>query len=141
MVTGRAHFLQSLVGQDLRGVTLSVAGRHAVVADQIETAFDSSSRTRGLLGRTGLPEGAALIIAPSNAIHTFNMKFPIDVIYAGRDGTILKLRRGLVPWRMSAALRAFAVIELPAGAIDRANLGTGERLVVTTGRDETAPWR
>jgi uncharacterized membrane protein (UPF0127 family) len=140
-VTERAHFLQPLVGTDIRGMTLTVAGRNGIVADQIETAFDSRSRTRGLLGRKGLPLGAALIIAPSNAIHTFRMQFAIDVIYAARDGTVVKLRRGLRPWRMSAALQAFAVIELAAGAIDRANLHVGERLIVTTSRGETPPSR
>lgn len=101
------------------------------VADRLETAFDSASRTRGLLGRDGLAGGGALILAPCTAIHTFRMRFPIDVIFAARDGRVLKVRRAMPPSRVSGALGAFAVIEMAAGAIDRAGgLAVGERLVV-----------
>jgi hypothetical protein len=51
----------------------------AMIARQLLTAFDSASRRKGLLGRESLAEGTALIIAPSNAVHTFFMRFPIDV--------------------------------------------------------------
>lgn len=104
------------------------------VADRIETAFDSVARTRGLLGRNGLAEGAALVLAPCTAIHTFRMRFPIDVIFAARDGRVLKVRRAMPPSRVSGALGAFAVIEMAGGAIDRAGgLAVGERLVVVDG--------
>jgi uncharacterized membrane protein (UPF0127 family) len=71
-----------------------------------------------------------MIIAPSNAIHTFFMKFPIDIAFVGRDGRVRKIREALPPWRMSAALRAYAVIELPAGAIQRSGTVAGDTLVI-----------
>ena len=71
-----------------------------------------------------------MIIAPSNAIHTFFMKFPIDIAFVGRDGRVRKIRQALPPWRMSAALRAYAVIELPAGAIQRSGTVAGDTLVI-----------
>ena len=71
-----------------------------------------------------------MIIAPSNAIHTFFMKFPIDVAFVGRDGVVRKMRSTVAPWRMSAALCAYAVIELRAGALGRANTVIGDRLVI-----------
>ena len=129
-VKRRRHFLETLAGSNATGLHLFVFERRRVVAENLEPAFDSASRTRGLLGRDGLPAGTALIIAPSNAIHTFGMRFPIDVIYAARDGRIVKLRRRIVPWRVSAALGAFAVIEMAEGAIDRAELEVGEMLIV-----------
>jgi uncharacterized protein len=58
-----------------------------VLADQIATAFDSESRRRGLLGRDGLPPRSALIIAPTNAIHTFFMRFAIDVAFMSRGAS------------------------------------------------------
>jgi uncharacterized membrane protein (UPF0127 family) len=129
-VKRRRHFLEALAGSNATGLHLFVFERRRIVADVLEPAFDSPSRTRGLLGRDGLADGAALVIAPTNAIHTFGMRFPIDVIYAARDGRVVKLRRRMVPWRISAALGAFAVIEMAEGAIDRAELDVGEMLIV-----------
>ena len=104
----------------------------AVLSDRLIPAFDSAARRRGLLQHGELPEGTAMIIAPSNAIHTFFMKFPIDVVFVGRDGAVRKIREAVAPWRMSAALRAYAVIELRAGALRHANTVIGDTLVVRT---------
>ena len=71
-----------------------------------------------------------MIIAPSNAIHTFFMKFPIDIAFVGRDGVERKIRSAVAPWRIAAALRAYAVIELRAGALVRANTLIGDTLVI-----------
>ena len=56
----------------------------------------------------------------AGAIHTFAMRFAIDVLFVSKDGRVLKVRRGVRPGRIAAAWRAFAVIELPAGS-DRTN--------------------
>lgn len=102
----------------------------AVVANQLLAAFDSKTRRTGLLAHESMPAGAAMIIAPTNAIHTFFMKFPIDVLFVAKDGVVVKTRDGLRPWRMSAAWRAHAVIELPAGALQRSPVRVGDRVSV-----------
>lgn len=102
-----------------------------VVATELVGAFDSTSRRTGLLKHDSLPDGNALIIAPSNAIHTFFMRFDIDVAFVARDGRILKVRHAMRPWRMAGALRGFAVIELPAGVLARTQTGPGDTLLVT----------
>ena len=102
----------------------------SLVATRIEPAFDSDSRRKGLMGRDGLAPGSCLVIAPSNSVHTFFMRFPIDIVYVRRDGEVVKVRHRVPPWRLSAALRAFAVVELPAGAARKAELGAGDRLIV-----------
>lgn len=103
-----------------------------ILAHQIATAFDSSSRRRGLLGRDGLPAGSALIIAPTNAIHTFFMRFAIDVAFMSKAGRVLKVYRALPPWRVAGALGAHAVIELPPGALRDADIQPGDTLRVTS---------
>ena len=97
-----------------------------IVADTLLRAFDSASRRRGLLKRDFLPEGSALVIAPTSSIHTFFMRFAIDVAFVARDGRVLKVRRAMPPWRMAAAWRAFAVVEMAAGALDRAGVQAGD---------------
>jgi uncharacterized membrane protein (UPF0127 family) len=124
------HFLTSVIGRNQERHTLWTAGGERLVADHVELAVDSRSRNRGLLGRDGLAPGAALIIAPCWAVHTIGMRFTIDIVYVARDGRIVKLSPGVRPWRMSAALRAFATVEMAAGEIDRARLQTGMMLAV-----------
>jgi hypothetical protein len=92
----------------------------SIVAAFAEAAFSREARNRGLLGRDGLPPGHALLIAPCTSIHTWFMRFPIDVIFVKRDGRVVKIRAAVPPWRFVIALGAYAVVELPAGAIAQA---------------------
>lgn len=101
-----------------------------VIASQLLPAFDSETRRTGLLKHTGLPEGAAMLIAPTNAIHTFFMKFAIDVAFVAKDGRVVKIRPALAPWRMAAAWGGFAVIEMAAGSFARAETVAGDTLLI-----------
>ena len=102
----------------------------AVVAHQLLPAFDSATRNSGLLGRHSLDPGTAMIIAPTNAVHTFFMRFPIDVAFVRKDGRILKIRAGLPAWRLAAAWGAYAVVEMAAGSFEVAATGTGDCLTI-----------
>jgi uncharacterized membrane protein (UPF0127 family) len=98
------------------------------LARHLETAFDSASRKRGLLGRTHLEPESALIIAPCWSVHTFFMRFTIDVIFVARQGGIVALRPRVRPWRLAAGWGAYATIELPEGTIERAGVRAGDLL-------------
>jgi hypothetical protein len=126
-----AHFLAPLIDRPVANARLATAG--GVLAAHLECAFDSASRRRGLLGRETLDAGGALVIAPCSSVHTFFMRFPIDVVFVGRDGTVLKVTAGLRPWRVAACVAAFATIELPAGTIENRNLVPGSKVVVESG--------
>ena len=102
----------------------------AVLASMLEPAFDSKTRRKGLLGRTRLEDGCAVILAPCNSVHTFFMRFPIDVVFATKTGVVVKIVHELAAWRLCASLRAFATIELAAGSAARAGLRVGDRLTV-----------
>ena len=88
------------------------------------------SRLRGLLGRSGLAPDEGLLLRPVGSIHTMFMRFRIDVVFLDRDNAVVKIVHDLRPWRFAAARRAKAVLELPAGAAERARLAVGEALVV-----------
>lgn len=109
----------------------------AILASELHTAFDSRSRNIGLLRHTTLPAMSALIIAPTTAIHTWFMKFPIDVAFVARSGEVVKARHHLRPWRMSAVWRGFAVVEMPVGALARSSTQRGDRLEVVQRRDRS----
>ena len=125
-----ASFVQPLLRQGADGQSLTNARNGCVVADRVMTAFDSKSRRKGLLKQNSMAEGSALIIAPSNAIHTFFMRFAIDVAFVSKDGRVLKIRQAMPAWRLAASMRAFAVVELPAGTLDRSDVKPGDQLVV-----------
>jgi uncharacterized protein len=127
-----ASFLDALLRPNIPSLVLTNTRNNSVVARTLLTAFDSRSRRRGLLHHVSLPEGTGLIIAPSNAIHTCFMRFAIDVAFVSRDGRVLRVRPAMRPWRIAAAWRGFAVIELPAGALDRAATRTGDTLRIAT---------
>ncbi|HKH71429.1 MAG TPA: DUF192 domain-containing protein [Vicinamibacterales bacterium] len=98
-----------------------------LLASSVEAAVDSTSRRRGLLGRTGLDD-EALIIAPCNAVHTFFMRFAIDIVFVDRTGRVLRIAASVPAWRMTVSLRAFATIELAAGTAARNDVAPGHLL-------------
>ena len=124
------HFLLPLLRQRSGRFALVNERTGLTIAAVLETAFDSSSRNRGLLGRSHLPPGHALILAPSNAVHTFFMQFPLDLLFVARDGRVLKVRFAVRPRRIVGSLRAFAVIELAAGSLHRSDMVSGDRLSI-----------
>src|SRR5262249_33745512 len=100
------------------------------IAQEVIAAFEPAARRKGLLGRDSFAKGSAMVIAPSNAIHTFWMRFAIDVLFVRRDGTVVKVRPSIPPWRMAAALWAYAVIELPAGTLGADDVAVGDVLTI-----------
>ena len=125
-----ASFLNPLLTEPSAPWLLRNARHTGIVARTIETAFDSPTRNRGLLGRSGLADDHALILAPCSSIHTFFMQFAIDVAFVDREGVVLRVRRALGPWRLQIAFRAFAVIEFASGSLDRSDTRIGDRLHV-----------
>jgi uncharacterized membrane protein (UPF0127 family) len=85
-------------------------------------------RMRGLLGRRSLPSGEGLLLRPAGSVHTFFMRFPIDVVFLDRDLTVLDVTPALRPWRTAARRGSKAVLELPAGESERRGLRPGLRL-------------
>ena len=125
-----SHFLRPLLSRPQAVQALVSERTGAPVANTLEAAFDSATRRRGLLGREGLAEGEALVLAPCNAVHTFRMRFPIDLLFVARDGRITKIVRRLGASRIAVSFAAFATIEMRAGALDGADLAVGDRLAV-----------
>jgi uncharacterized protein len=101
----------------------------AVLASSAAVATSLAARMKGLLGTASLAPGAALVIRPCTGVHTFFMKYPIDVVFADREGRVVGLYHALKPWRATAIFPgAFEVVELPAGAADAAGLKEGNHI-------------
>ncbi len=94
----------------------------------LEIADGFEARLRGLLGRDGI-EGA-LLLRPARSVHTFGMRFPIDVAYCDRELRVLDVAR-MGRHRMARPrLRAHCVIEAEAGAFERWDLRPGDELEI-----------
>lgn len=106
------------------------ATRDTKIADKLEVAGSGPKRTKGLLGRNGLAQGEGMWIVPCEAVHTFFMKFPIDLIYLDRKHRVKKIRNSVPAWRISACLSAHSVLELPAGSIRNTQTECGDLLEI-----------
>lgn len=104
----------------------TAAGR--IVAARVTKADDAASRSKGLLGRASLSADEAMWIVPCPMIHTFFMKFPIDVLFLRRDLTVARVIENLKPWRLSPwVLSAHSVLELKGGVL-RGSVRAGDLL-------------
>jgi uncharacterized membrane protein (UPF0127 family) len=114
-----------------------MAESHDLVVDgrvraPVEVAPGFRARQRGLLGRDGLT--GALWLAPCRQVHTFGMRFAIDVAYVDRRGRVLAVHR-MRPGRLARPhLRARAVVEAEAGAFAAWNLAPGSAVRVERAR-------
>ena len=85
----------------------------------------------GLLAHRGLPVGEGLLLAPAWSIHTWCMRFAIDVVFLDKDGVVLRVCPALPPWRLvSGTRRAQTVLEFGAGTLARTPVSLGERLSI-----------
>ena len=75
-----------------------------------------------------LEPGEGLWIAPSEAVHTFGMKFPIDVLFLDKKRKVLKIRSEMVRSRMAICWRAHSVLELPSGTAAAMQTVVGDQL-------------
>lgn len=98
------------------------------LVERLEIPETSPGRMRGLLGRSSLAPGGGMLLEYCSSIHTFFMKFPLDVIFVDAEFAVRKVVRHLRPWRLAMALGAKHTIELPAGALERVPVARGDRL-------------
>lgn len=95
----------------------------------LRIAASYGARSRGLLGVDGVV--GALLITPCASVHTFRMRFAIDVAYLDRKFNVLAVRT-MRPGRLGLPrLRARHVVESEAGAMEMWGLRPGARIQVS----------
>ncbi|MBL8229307.1 MAG: DUF192 domain-containing protein [Bryobacterales bacterium] len=102
--------------------------RGTVLAEACLVANTSATRRTGLLKHQSLPPGEGLWIAPCEAVHTFGMKFAIDVLYLNKAKKVVKIRAAMPKSRMSFCLTAHSVLELPSGMAGQTATEVGDQL-------------
>lgn len=104
--------------------------RGTVLATAADVADTSDKRRTGLLKHERLDPGTGLWISPCESVHTFFMKFPIDLVYLDRRRKVRKVRSAVPAWRMSACFVAHSVLELPAGTVRQTGTAVGDELAI-----------
>lgn len=108
-------------------------GSIIVSRDGIEVIRINGMQTQSLKERLGgllvleeLKQGQALWITPCNSVHTFGMKYSLDLVYIDKNNTVRSLVGHIKPWRMSLCVKAKAVMELTAGSLQFLDIQRGD---------------
>jgi uncharacterized membrane protein (UPF0127 family) len=101
----------------------------ATLASNVRLADTPRSRRIGLLKHERLEAGEGLWIYPTQAIHTFGMKFPIDVVFIDKRKRVKRIYRDLAPSRLTTLVwSAQSVLELPSGSLAGTQTTVGDEL-------------
>ena len=115
--------------------------RRAYLATRLSVAGTHWSRFRGLMGTdaAGFRTGDGLWIVPCRGVHTFAMKFPIDVIYLDGNKFVVHMEENLQPWRVAkVSLRAASVLELPGNTLKSTRTAVGDEIEIALGQAREA---
>jgi len=115
----------------MRRLVARNASVNTLLADRVGVAATRAARAVGLLSRTGLEPGEALWIVPSRGVHTWGMRFAIDVVALDEAGTVIDCVSNLKPWRLRLPRRGTAgVLELPAGTLQASGTAIGHQVML-----------
>ncbi len=104
-----------------------------VLAHRVYCAETFWKRLKGLLGKKELPAGEALVIVPCRSVHTFFMRFPIDVLFLDQQQRIVSLHPNLKPFKVTPVIsKAKCAVELPAHRTQETGCRLGDILHFTT---------
>ncbi|MGQ9788681.1 MAG: DUF192 domain-containing protein [Candidatus Hadarchaeaceae archaeon] len=109
-----------------------------VIAHRVSLADDFFGRFRGMMLKRNFLSGEALLFTfgrPGRKnVHTFFVRFPIDLVYLDSGFRIVEVRPFLSPWRLHRSkVTSSHLIELPAGTVLRLGIGLGDRIVLEKG--------
>lgn len=102
-----------------------------IIADNIAIAESFFKRLTGLLRHKKLEAGEGMLICPCSQVHTYGMKFSIDVIFLAKDNHIIQIEQAMAPGKMSKLItNSRHVLELQAGAAAQNGLQCGDQLTI-----------
>ena len=102
-----------------------------ILADEIIVADNFFTRLKGLMFRKSLEEKLAMLIYPCNSVHTFFMKFPLDIVFLSKEYEVLHIIENMMPRKISPYIRKTkSVLELPAGVIKNTKTKKGDFLKI-----------
>jgi hypothetical protein len=105
--------------------------KNTLLADEVVLADTLFLRMKGLLDKKEIKKGQALILKPCDSIHTFFMRFAIDVIFVDRQYKVDLAIQCLKPWRLTPLCwKAKFAIEFPCGIIQDSHTEKGDEIAI-----------
>ncbi|MCR2823180.1 DUF192 domain-containing protein [Lederbergia panacisoli] len=102
-----------------------------VIVENLKPAYSFMKRLKGLMFQKTLKPGSGVHIKPCQSIHTFFMKFPIDVIYLDKEMNVVGMQQALPPGKLGKRFKnVHSVIEMKAGTISKCNVIVGQALIL-----------
>ena len=113
--------------------SVSIYSRHKgedwyLLFEHIEIANTFFSRIKGLLAREGFGDCNGMLLTPCGCVHTFGMKFDIDLVFLNNDKRVVGCRHGVGANSWAGEISAKHTLELPAGVLKSLSLKTGDEL-------------
>jgi uncharacterized membrane protein (UPF0127 family) len=112
--------------------------KKTVLSDRCHFANTVLKRMIGLLNRRKFVDGEGLLFDRCYGVHTFGMRFPIDVLFLDKDLHVIRAVKALPPYRTSVVRKAVYVLELPVGALENTRTEEGDQIQIRTAHAEAA---
>jgi len=113
------------------------ATKKTVVSDNCHFANTVVKRMVGLLNRGKLDKGEGLLLDRCHGIHTFGMRFSIDVLFLDKDFCVIRAVKALPPFRTCVVKKSVYVLEVPVGALDASRTVEGDQIQIRTANSDT----
>src|SRR5882724_11951794 len=113
------------------------ATKKTVVSDNCHFANTVLKRMVGLLNRGQFSPGEGLLLDRCYGIHTFGMRFPIDVLFLDKDLHVIRAVKALSPYRTCVVKKSVYVLEVPVGVLDASRTAEGDQIQIRTANSDT----
>ena len=114
-------------------ITVVNRSKQTLVVKHLSIARSFFRRLKGLLGTNHLPQGEGLLIQPCNSVHSFFMRYPIDVLFLDSSSVVVKVVENMTAGRVAVARASSAVLEVPAGTVASTKSKIGDQLHIING--------
>jgi len=110
-------------------VKVQILNKNITVAENVKVADRFFTRLKGLMASSELKDGIGLMLVPCNCVHTWFMRYPIDVVFINKENIVVKIENSMMPYRIGSIVKqAWSVLELKAGSCQRLGITVGDRL-------------
>lgn len=117
----------------MKKITIENMSKKNILVKEVLLADSFYYRLKGLMGKKELKENEGLCLKPCKSVHTFFMKFNIDVLFVDNNDVVCGIVENLRPWQVSSYYRTSRyVIELKAGAIEKYKIELGDKINISS---------
>lgn len=100
-----------------------------VIAQNVVVAKDFIKRVKGLLGKKQMQSDEGILLIPCHQVHTFGMKFAIDVLFLSKEGEIIHIEEEMMPGNVSPYIReCHQILELKCKTARKKEIAAGQRV-------------